>query len=70
MSSGGTAIGDVELSAPAPALILSPYYLCAWGKKRVLGERVEEGEGLGPRKELFELLADQLSQRWRHQPSM
>lgn len=53
---------------PPPSLVLNPYYLSSWGKKKVLGQRVEEGEGLGPRKELFELAARQLSARWRAQP--
>lgn len=46
------------------ALILNPYYLSDWGKKKVLGKSVEEGEGLGPRKELFALAAGQLGERW------
>lgn len=52
----------------AEAVILNPYYLSSWGKKKVLGQCVEEGEGLGPRKELFELAARQLSERWRSPP--
>lgn len=52
------------------ALILNPYYLAPWGKKKVLGRSVEEGEGLGPRKELFELAARQLGERWRSPPPM
>ena len=58
-----------ETQHPSPSLILNPYFLSSWGKKKVLGRRVEEGEGLGPRKELFELAARQLSARWRAQPS-
>lgn len=50
---------------PLVALTLNPYYLCPWGKKKILGKRVEEGEGLGPRKELFELAAAQFTERWR-----
>ncbi|CAM9110918.1 unnamed protein product [Ectocarpus fasciculatus] len=57
------------LAPPADALILNPYYLSSWGKKNVLGQCVEEGEGLGPRKELFELAARQLSERWRSSPT-
>lgn len=45
---------------PAPSLTLNPYYLSPWGKKKVIGKHVEEGEGLGPRKELFDLAARQL----------
>lgn len=50
------------------ALILNPYYRSPWGKKKVLGRSVEEGEGFGPRKELFELAARQLGERWRSPP--
>lgn len=55
-------------AAETEALILNPYYLSPWGKKKVLGRSVEEGEGLGPRKELFELAAGQLGERWRSPP--
>ncbi|CAM9625644.1 unnamed protein product, partial [Hapterophycus canaliculatus] len=54
--------------AQEATLVLNPYYLSPWGRKRVQGKRVEEGEGLGPRKELFELAAKQISQRWRSPP--
>lgn len=63
----GKALG-LRSPSTAPAIILNPYYLSPWGKKKVLGKRVEEGEGLGPRKELFELAARQLSERWRFPP--
>lgn len=53
---------------PAPLLTLNPYYLSPWGKKKVLGKHVEEGEGLGPRKELFDLAARQLCARSRAVP--
>ncbi|CAM9745767.1 unnamed protein product, partial [Choristocarpus tenellus] len=49
----------------SPALILNPYYRSPWSKKVVDSVRVEEGEGLGPRKELFSLLAAQLQNSWR-----
>ncbi|CAM9591806.1 unnamed protein product [Scytosiphon promiscuus] len=64
---GGRSPSHVTATA---ALVLNPYYLSPWGKKRVMGKRVEEGEGLGPRKELFELAARQLSERWRSPPSL
>lgn len=68
-SVGGSSLASgLRLSSPTSAIILNPYYLSPWGKKRVLGKRVEEGEGLGPRKELFELAARQLSERWRSPP--
>lgn len=53
------------MSSPSAALVLNPYYISPWGRKKILGKRVEEGEGLGPRKELFELAAAQLTARWR-----
>lgn len=65
--------GDGRGTPPLPlatALTLNPYYFCPWGKKKILGKRVEEGEGLGPRKELFELAAAQFTELWRPvQPS-
>ena len=45
---------------------MCPYYRSACGKKYVAGEPVEEGEGLGPRKELFSLLSKQLQDPWAH----
>lgn len=65
---GGSLAAGLPSSPATSAIILNPYYLSPWGKKRVLGKRVEEGEGLGPRKELFELAARQLSERWRLPP--
>jgi len=44
--------------------LLSPYYCSGYGEKVVEGRRVEEGEGLGPRKELFSLLSSQLQEKW------
>ncbi|CAM9976610.1 unnamed protein product [Ascophyllum nodosum] len=66
----GPSSGEPHSSSarPTPSLTLNPYYLSPWGKKKVLGKRVEEGEGLGPRKELFELAARQLSARWQAVP--
>ena len=67
---GGAAEAAAAAAAAggAAVLVLNPYYRSPWGKKKVLGERVEEGEGLGPRKELFELAARQLGERWRSPP--
>lgn len=64
---GGTPPSHI---AELATIVLNPYYLSPWGRKRVMGKRVEEGEGLGPRKELFELAARQLSERWRSPPSL
>ena len=64
---GGSGGGEAQRTE---ALILNPYYLSPWGKKKVLGRSVEEGEGLGPRKELFELAARQLGERWRSPPPL
>ncbi|CAN0234772.1 unnamed protein product, partial [Ectocarpus sp. 12 AP-2014] len=66
---GGSNTIASGVAPPAEALILNPYYLSSWGKKKVLGQCVEEGEGLGPRKELFELASRQLSERWRSPPT-
>ena len=44
--------------------VLVPYFRSAYGKKVVQGATVEEGEGLGPRKELFNLISVQLQQSW------
>lgn len=41
-----------------PSLVLCPYYKAPFGQKFVEGQPVEEGEGLGPRKELFAILAE------------
>lgn len=45
--------------------ILSPYFVSAYGEKVVNGVKVEEGEGLGPRKELFRLLSYQMQEKYR-----
>lgn len=68
---GGNARGarTEKFERSTSALVLYPYYLSSWGKKKMLGKKVEEGEGLGPRRELFELAAAQLSQRSRPQSS-
>lgn len=42
------------------AVLLVPYFKSEFGKKVVEGQNVEEGEGMGPRKELFSLLSAQL----------
>jgi len=46
-------------SRQAPC-ILSPYFKSSYGAKSAAGETVEEGEGHGPRKEFFSLLAKQM----------
>lgn len=40
------------------SFVICPYYKAPFGQKYVEGDAVEEGEGLGPRKELFSLLAE------------
>lgn len=45
--------------------ILSPYFKSAYGEKVVNGVRVEEGEGLGLRKELFRLVSYQMQEKYR-----
>lgn len=47
------------------SVVVCPYYTSPFGKKTSEGHAVEEGEGLGPRKELFSILALQLQQKWR-----
>jgi len=57
--------GRYQASQNQPALIeLCPYYKSQYGKKRSEGFAVEEGEGLGPRKELFALITEQLRSPW------
>ena len=47
------------------ATVICPYYRSDYGKKRSEGLAVEEGEGLGPRKELFVLVSEQFTQKHR-----
>ena len=49
----------------AQSCVIHPYYKSPYGKKLVDGHSVEEGEGLGPRKELFALLSAHVQQQWR-----
>jgi hypothetical protein len=53
--------GLPALAVDGPVLLV-PYFKSEYGKKVVDGQNVEEGEGLGPRKELFALLSAQLQQ--------
>jgi hypothetical protein len=58
-------------SSAAAAIILNPYYKSSYSSKQITipgstqSVTVEEGEGLGPRKELFFLLAEQLQSQWQ-----
>jgi hypothetical protein len=58
-------------SSAAAAIILNPYYKSSYSNKQITvagstqSVTVEEGEGLGPRKELFFLLAEQLQSQWQ-----
>ena len=56
---------DRDSDDDKPSLVLCPYYRAAFGQKYVDGVAVEEGEGLGPRKELFALLAETARCDWR-----
>ena len=57
---------SIELSARHASFIVCPYYRVPFGQKYVEGVAVEEGEGLGPRKELFALLGDTATRDWSH----
>ena len=46
-------------------LTLRAYFRSQYGKKSVKGHQVEEGEGLGPRKEFYSLASQQLSSSWK-----
>jgi hypothetical protein len=58
-------------ASSAAAIILNPYYKSSYSSKQITvpgttqSVTVEEGEGLGPRKELFSLLAEQLQSQWQ-----
>ena len=41
-----------------------PYFCSSFGKKRIEGKQVEEGEGRGPLKEFFELASAELGCSW------
>ena len=45
-------------------LTFRPYFRSEYGAKEVGGEKVEEGEGYGPRKEFFGLASRQLKERY------
>ena len=53
-----------QLSADEKCCIICPYYKSEFGKKVSEGENVEEGEGLGPRKELFAILSEAFTSDW------
>jgi hypothetical protein len=52
---------------PRPALLLCPYFQSTFSSKRIQGVLVEEGEGLGPRKELFAMIMDEMTSKWQAQ---
>ena len=47
------------------SFVICPYYRSEFGKKISEGHNVEEGEGLGPRKELFILMSHKFLQKYR-----
>eukprot|EP00750_Incisomonas_marina_P005033 INCI13584.1.p1 GENE.INCI13584.1~~INCI13584.1.p1 ORF type:complete len:817 (-),score=177.06 INCI13584.1:28-2478(-) len=57
---------DRPLEQPS-VVTLRAYFKSEYGKKRVNGHQVEEGEGLGPRKEFYSLASLDLSSAWRGQ---
>jgi len=54
---------DAPLTGAA-SFVVCPYYKVPFGQKYVEGSAVEEGEGLGPRKELFALLGAAATRTW------
>jgi len=54
-----------EESVRGEPVLLDAYYPSPFGTKAVGGVSVEEGEGQGPRKELFALVSQQLQEPWR-----
>jgi hypothetical protein len=46
-------------------LTMRAYFRSQYGKKSVKGHQVEEGEGLGPRKEFYSLASQHLSSSWK-----
>ena len=46
------------------SFVVCPYYRVPFGQKYVEGSAVEEGEGLGPRKELFALFGGAVTRSW------
>jgi hypothetical protein len=73
LASTPQAMKDANVDANA-AIILNPYYKSSYSSKQITAKdstgstksvTVEEGEGLGPRKELFFLLAEQLQSQWQ-----
>lgn len=60
--------GDNDRPLEQPSVLtLRAYFKSEYGKKRVNGQQVEEGEGLGPRKEFYSLASLDLSSAWRGQ---
>ena len=47
------------------AFVICPYFRTPYGAKRSEGFSVEEGEGLGPRKEMFHLLKVGFEEEWK-----
>ena len=47
------------------AFVICPYFRTPYGLKRSEGFSVEEGEGLGPRKEMFHLLKSGFEEEWK-----
>jgi hypothetical protein len=57
--------GYFENDVDDRSFVICPYYRSEFGKKISEGHNVEEGEGLGPRKELFILMSQQFLQKYR-----
>jgi len=57
--------GYFESDVDDRSFVICPYYRSEFGKKISEGHNVEEGEGLGPRKELFVLMSQQFLERHR-----
>ena len=58
--------GDNGRPLQRPSVLsLRAYFKSEFGKKRVNGQQVEEGEGLGPRKEFYALASVHLQSMWK-----
>ena len=55
--------GYLESEVDDRSFVICPYYRSNYGRKISEGYSVEEGEGLGPRKELFALISEQFLQK-------
>lgn len=60
----GNSLLDARDQLPSRTCVLSPYFACASGTKVIRGQRVEGGEGAGPRKEFFVSAGADATRRW------